>query len=407
MNLTVPLSSPDITDLERRRVLEVLQTPHLSLGPRLVEFEEKFARFIGSRYAIAVNSGTSALHLCVKALGLKKGDDVITTPFSFVASSNCVLFEGARPVFVDIDEKTWNIDVHKLGERIKKLIRTSKKLRSILPVHIFGRPCEIHEIRQLADRYGLKLIEDACEAIGAEIKESPQGSGEAGATKRSSWKKVGTFGDCGVFAFYPNKQMTTGEGGMIVTDNKKIFQLCRSLRNQGRSESGGWLQHERLGYNYRISDLNCALGIAQLERIDEILSKREKVAGFYNQKLKEIEELVIPQGQANKKISWFVYVIRLKDRYTQQVRDSILKKLKNKGIGCSDYFSPIHLQPFYRQLFGHKKGDFPVTEKISERTLALPFYNNLSEEQIEYVCQHLKEIIRSTCWKNSSRGCGA
>jgi perosamine synthetase len=405
--LKVPLSRPDITEMEKEKVLSVLNTPYLSLGPRLAEFEEKFARFIGSRYAVAVNSGTSALHLCVKAVDLKKDDHVITTPFSFVASSNCLLFEGARPVFVDIDEKTWNIDIDKLSEKIKKLIRTSNKLRGILPVHIFGRPCEIHEIRQLADRYDLKLIEDACEAIGAEVRKSPQKRERTDPKKGSPWKKVGTFGDCGVFAFYPNKQMTTGEGGMIVTDNKNIFHLCRSMRNQGRSESGSWLQHERLGFNFRISDINCALGIAQLERIDEIMAKREKVASFYNQILKEFEELVIPQLEANKKISWFVYVIRLKDNYSRQDRDNILKKLKDKGIGCSDYFSPIHLQPFYRKLFGYKKGDFPITEKISERTLALPFYNNLGEERIEYICQHLKEIIRSPRWNNKSRGSGS
>jgi perosamine synthetase len=399
----IPLSGPDITDRERTKVLEVLDTPHLSLGPRLAEFEQKFARFMGSRYAIAVNSGTSGLHLCVKAVGLAKGDAVITTPFSFVASANCLLFEGARPVFVDIDEKTWNIDIERISEKTKKLVRTPKKLRGILPVHVFGRPCEIHEITRLAHQYGLKVIEDACEAIGAEIKGSPQRTMRTGVRMRSSWGKAGTFGDCGVFAFYPNKQMTTGEGGMIVTDNKKIFQLCRSLRNQGRSESGSWLQHERLGYNYRISDLNCALGIAQLERIDEILAKREKVARLYGQKLGEFEELVIPQVEANKKISWFVYVVRLKDKFSRQDRDGILKKLKDKGIGCSDYFSPIHLQPFYRKLLGHKKGDFPVTEKISERTVALPFHNNLSEEQIEYVCQQLKASILSVSCNKKSR----
>jgi perosamine synthetase len=407
MIMKIPLSSPDITDKERKRVLEVLDTPHLSLGPKLAEFEEKFAQYTGSRYAIAVNSGTSALHLCVKAIDLKKGDEVVTTPFSFVASSNCLLFEGARPVFVDIDEKTWNIDINKLSEKIKKLISTSKKLRGILPVHIFGRPCEIHEIRQLADQYDLKLIEDACEAIGAKIRKSTQRPERTDQKKGSPWKKVGTFGDCGVFAFYPNKQMTTGEGGMIVTDNKRVFHLCRSFRNQGRSESGSWLQHERIGYNYRISDINCALGIAQLKRIDEILAKREKVASFYNQIFKEIEELITPQFEVNKKISWFVYVLRLKDNYSREDRDHILIKLRDKGIGCSDYFSPIHLQPFYRKIFGYKRGDFPITEKISERTLALPFYNNLGEEQIEYVCNNLKKIVRSRCWNGKSRRSGS
>ena len=390
----IPLSRPDITDLERRRVLEVLQTPRLSLGPRLAEFEERFARYTGSRYAIAVNSGTSALHLCVKALSLKKGDTVITTPFSFVASSNCLLFEGVRSVFVDIDEKTWNIDIDRLTEKIKKLTCKSKRLRGILPVHIFGRPCEIQEIRQLSDRYDLKLIEDACEAVGAEIKDPLQTSGNAGSKNRSSWRKVGTFGDCGVFAFYPNKQITTGEGGMIVTDDEKISRLCRSMRNQGRSEDGAWLQHERLGYNYRISDINCALGIAQLERIDEILAKRGRVARAYNERLKDVEPLILPHFEENKKISWFVYVIRLKDQYKRPDRDAVLNRLRKRGIECSNYFAPIHLQPFYREIYGYKKGDFPVSERVSERTIALPFFNNLKEEEMDYVCDNLRRILR-------------
>jgi len=257
-----------------------------------------------------------------------------------------------------------------------------------LPVHIFGRPCEINRIMELADYYKLSFIEDAAEATGAEYL-----TGSEKNTKK--WKKVGTFGDCGVFAFYPNKQMTTGEGGMIVTDDENIYKLCRSMRNQGRSEDGAWLQHERLGYNYRISDINCALGIAQLERIDEILAKREKVARLYNERLRVFEELIIPEFEEGKKISWFVYVVRLIDKYSRRNRDLILAKLKEAGIGCSNYFTPIHLQPFYRKMFGYKKGDFPVTEKVSERTIALPFYNNLKEEQIDYVCEKLIKIIQS------------
>ena len=212
---------------------------------------------------------------------------------------------------------------------------------------------------------------------------------------KKTWEKVGTFGHCGVFAFYPNKQITTGEGGMIVTDDENIYKLCRSMRNQGRSEDGDWLQHERLGYNYRISDINCALGIAQLERIDEILAKREEVARLYNERLRVFEELIIPEFEEGKKISWFVYVVRLIDKYSRRDRDLILAKLKEARIGCSNYFTPIHLQPFYRKMFGYKKGDFPVAEKVSERTIALPFYNNLKEEQIVYVCENLKKIILS------------
>ena len=379
--MKIPLSNPDITEKERDKVFEVLNTPHLSLGPKLEEFENKFANYIGCKYAVAVNSGTSGLHLCLRALDIKDDDIVITSPFSFVASANCILFERADPVFVDIDEKTLNIDINQLEEKIRELREGNKDLKAMLPIHIFGRPCEMDEIMELARRYDLYIIEDACEAVGTEY------------LIEKIWKKVGTFGECGVFAFYPNKQMTTGEGGMIVANDENIYKLCRSMRNQGRSNDSTWLQHERLGFNYRISDINCALGIAQLERIDEILAKRERVALLYNERLNKIDELIIPHFEENKKISWFVYVVRLASRFSQEDRDSVLRQLKEKGIGCSNYFTPIHLQPFYRKMFGYKKGDFPITELVSARTIALPFYNNLKKEEIDYVCETLKTII--------------
>ena len=379
----IPLSSPDITEPDKQSIASVLETPRLSLGPRLEKFEKKFADYIGSKFAVAVNSGTSGLHLCVRALGIIDADLVITTPFSFISSANCMLFERAKPVFVDIDEKSLNIDVNGIYDKIKELQKRDSNLKAILPVHIFGRPCEMDEIMAMASAFGLRVVEDACEALGAEY------------STENTWKKVGTFGECGVFAFYPNKQMTTGEGGMITTDDENIYGLCRSMRNQGRSDSGGWLQHERLGFNYRISDINCALGIAQLERIDEILAKREKVAGLYNVRLKDVEEIILPHSEENKRISWFVYVVRLQDNYTREDRDRILGKLKEKGIGCSNYFSPIHLQPYYRRSFGYKEGDFPVTEKVSQRTVALPFYNNLEEKEIDYVCENLINIVKN------------
>jgi len=395
--MNIPLSRPDISNKEKNAVLSVLSTPNLSLGPKLEEFETRFAGYIGSKYSVAANSGTSALHLCVRALGIKGGDKVITTPFSFIASANCILFERAIPIFVDIDEKTLNIDPGQLREKFKKLSLSNAQVKAIIPVHVFGRPCEIEEIVELAQHYEVKVIEDAAEAIGAEYlvnsKVKVGRKNQNDNKKQAEWRKVGTFGDCGVFAFYPNKQITTGEGGMIVTNDEKIYRLCRSMRNQGRGEDGAWLQHERLGYNYRISDINCALGIAQLERIEEILAKREKVARIYNEKLSYVDELILPHFEEKKKISWFVYVVRLKDRFTQEDRDMILRKLKEKGIGCSNYFSPIHLQPFYKKMFGYKEGDFPVTEKVSKRTIALPFYNNLKEEEIDYVCENLKKII--------------
>jgi perosamine synthetase len=388
-DMRIPLSNPDITERECRLVLEVLKTPNLSLGPKLPEFEEKLARFIGAPHAVAVNSGTSGLHLCVRALDIKDGDEVITTPFSFVASANCLLFERAVPVFVDIEDKGMNIDVEKLAEACRRLAaRKKSRLKALLPVHVFGRPCEMAEIEKLAERYGLRLIEDSCEAIGSEIMlERPDRPQE------KAWRKAGTFGDCSVFAFYPNKQMTTGEGGMIVTADAEIARLCRSMRNQGRGEGGEWLQHERLGYNYRLSDINCALGLAQLERLEDILKTRERKARLYNERLADLAELVLPAFEPDKKISWFVYVVRLQDRFTQDDRDFILAGLREKGIGCGNYFSPIHLQPFYRRMFGYREGDFPITEKTAERTIALPFYNHLQEEQIDDIYNALKEIL--------------
>jgi perosamine synthetase len=391
MNLKLSLSRPDITDLERERVLEVLRTPDLSLGPRLGEFEAKLAAYVGSKHAVAVNSGTSGLHLCVRALGLGEGDEVITTPFSFVASANCLLFERVKPVFVDIEESSCNIDTDKVESLIKRRRKSGKgkKLKGILPVHVFGRPCDMPKILDLARRDELSVIEDACEAIGAEL-QVPGPRGQAG-----SWKKAGTFGDCSVFAFYPNKQMTTGEGGMIVTDDKKLADLCRSLRNQGREPGGGWLQHVRLGFNYRLSDISCALGIAQLERIGEIIAKRDRVAELYDGKLKEVPGVIAPPFESGKRISWFVYVVRLADRYRRRDRDTVLAKLREAGIGCSDYFSPIHLQPFYRREFGFKKGDFPVTERVADRTIALPFHNNLTAADVDLVGETLKKILKS------------
>ncbi|NQT30402.1 MAG: DegT/DnrJ/EryC1/StrS family aminotransferase [Candidatus Saganbacteria bacterium] len=369
----MPLSSPDIGQAEIQAVVDVLKTPHLSLGPKLVEFESAFARYVGTKYARAVNSGTSGLHLCIKALGIKEGDEVITSPFSFISSANCILFERAKPVFVDIRTDTFNIDESKIEEKI------TEKTKAILPVHVFGYPCAMEKIKQIADKHNLFVIEDACEAIGAEV----------------DGMKVGTFGDCSVFAFYPNKQMTTGEGGMIVTNNEEIANLAASLRNQGRDDGMEWLAHARLGYNYRLSDINCALGMAQLGRIDEFLAKRESFARAYALRLAEIDGIVLPpQGSNNINRSWFVYVVRLNNDFSKTDRDEIIRRLRREGIGCNRYFPPIHLQPFYVEKFGYKKGSFPVTEEVSGRTIALPFYNNLNEKQIDCVADELKSIIR-------------
>lgn len=369
--MNIPLSCPDLTQKEIDAVTQVLRTPQLSLGPTLLDFERRIAEYVGREHAVAVSSGTAALHLIVRALGIGPGDEVVTTPFSFISSANCMLFEHARPVFVDIDPVTLNMDV----ARIEKVI--TPRTRAILTVDVFGLPADWTALEKVAGRHGLTLIEDSCEALGAEYHG----------------RKAGTFGRAAAFAFYPNKQMTMGEGGAIVTDDAEVARLCRSMRNQGRGEDAAWLQHERLGYNYRLSELHCALGVAQLERLDELLAKRERVAGMYNQRLGAWEAVSIPCEVSGVKRSWFVYVVVMDRRYSQEQRDTTLQKLQERGIGCSNYFTPIHLQPFYRDMFGYKRGDFPTTEQIAARTIALPFYGNLSEEQVEYVVTSLREAL--------------
>ncbi|MFH1577328.1 MAG: DegT/DnrJ/EryC1/StrS family aminotransferase [Candidatus Margulisiibacteriota bacterium] len=367
----IPLSNPDITDAEISAVTEVLKTPHLSLGPKLPEFEKMMANYIGVEHAVAVSSGTAALHLIIRSLGIGEGDEVITTPFSFISSANCILFERAAPVFVDIDPQTYNIDVDKIEEKI------TVKTKAILAVDVFGCPADWKKLEIIAKKHNLKLIEDSCEALGAEFEG----------------KKTGSFGEAACFGFYPNKQVTTAEGGVIVTNNPELAELCRSMRNQGRGQNRDWLQHGRLGYNYRLSDINCALGIAQMKRIDELLEKRQKIADLYNKKLKDISAVRLLADPPNVKRSWFVYVIALADKYSRNERDNILQGLRDKGIECGNYFTPIHLQPFYADQFGHKKGDFPYTEHVAERTIALPFYNNLKEEQINFIVETLRSLL--------------
>jgi len=364
----IHLSRPYIGQEEIDAVTEVLKSGRLSLGPKLSEFEKKFAEYIGTKYAVAVSSGTSALHLCMLALGLKDKNEVITTPFSFIASANCILFEGAKPVFVDIEEDTLNINTEKIESAI------TPKTKAILPVHVFGQPCNMDAIMQIAEKHNLIVLEDACEAVGAAYKG----------------KNIGTFGKVSVFSFYPNKQMTTGEGGMIVTDDKEIYEMCKSLRNQGRSDDMQWLNHHKLGYNYRLDEMSCALGVEQLKKIDEILEKRAEVANEYARQLKDIEGVTAPQISENVKMSWFVYVVKLAEDVD---RDAVMKKMNERGIECKAYFPEIHLQPFYKEKFQFKEGDFPVCEKISKKTLALPFYTDLSKKDIERVCETLKECI--------------
>jgi perosamine synthetase len=371
--MRISLAKPDIRAKERKAVLEVLSGSRLALGPRLEEFEKRIAEFIGVKYAVAVNSGTSGLHLLIRALGIGKGDEVITTPFSFIASSNCILYEGAKPVFVDIESRTLNIS----PDQIEKAI--TRRTKAILAVDTFGHPAEWDAISKIAKRNNLRVIEDACEAFGSEYKGV----------------KCGSFGDAGVFAFYPNKQITTGEGGMIVTNSKPIADVSRSMSNQGRLKNDGrWLEHVMLGYNYRMDEMSAALGIAQLERIDEIMKKRKKVAELYQVHLRQVPEVEPFPVSPDVKISWFTYVVRLRGGYTQKKRDKIIEGMKEAGIQCGTYFKSIHLSPFYQKAFGYGRGDFPVSENASLQTIVLPFFNTLKESQIKYIVGTLKEQIR-------------
>ena len=371
MEFKVPLSRPDITEAEIEAVSEVLRTPNLSLGPKLAEFEKAFCQYVGRRYAVAVNSGTSGLFLCLEAMGIRPGDEVITTPFTFIATSNTIMMTGAKPVFVDIDPASLNIDSAKIEKAI------TSKTKAIMPVEVFGNPAGMDKVCDIARKHNLRVVEDSCEGLGSIL----------------DGKKVGVFGDICVFAFYPNKQMTTGEGGMILTDDEHLAQMCASLRNQGRGRGAGWLAHQRLGYNYRLCDINCALGIVQLSRIEEFVEKRRAVARMYKQLLAGDDRIEVPDEPKGVRMSWFVFVIRLRKGYTKTQRDALLKKLIERGIQVSNYFPPVHLQPFMVEQFGYKEGDFPITESVCERTIALPFHNNLSAEEAELVCKELRACL--------------
>ena len=368
--MTIPLARPDITTVEMQRVLSVLQTPFLSLGPELPAFEEELATCAGVPFAVATNSGTSALHLAMAGLKLSKGDEVITTPFSFVASANCILFQNATPVFADIDPFTLALDPDKAEEKI------TCRTKAILAVDVFGHPADWDRLEALAKKYRLALVEDSAEAIGSQYRGRPAGS----------------FGDAAIFAFYPNKQITTGEGGVLLTKDPDIASLARTMRNQGRSDRNGWLEHTQLGYNYRISEINCALGRAQLGRLQEILSKRDRVARFYYQALAGFPEIERPFVAEDIRMSWFVYVVRLAPGSSSSQRDVVIQYMADHGIQCNFYFPCIHLMAHYRS-FGFREGDFPVAEDASARGLALPFYGALTETDVDFVVSHLKDAI--------------
>src|SRR5688572_3096266 len=336
MAVPIPLSRPDITRREIDAVVDVMHSDVLSIGPKVQEFETLCARLTGRRHGVAVSSGTSGLHCAAIAAGIKDGDEVLTTPFSFVASTNCFLYVGARPVFVDIDPVNLNLDLDKVNAAI------TPRTRAIVAVEVFGHPGGMPELEQIAQKHELVLIEDACEGFG----------GFAG--KRA----IGSFGRAGVFGFYPNKQITTGEGGMIVTDDDTFAATCRSLRNQGR-DSMAWLAHQRLGFNYRLSEINAAIGVAQVQRLEEILEARRRVAHRYMDRLMTSRFLILPTLTPADVMSWFVFVVRLDDLFEPGDRDSVMEVLRGEAIGCSNYFPPIHLQPYMAEKFGYKASAFP------------------------------------------------
>ena len=366
--MRIPLSAPDITELEIEAVVRVLRTSRLSLGPVAEQFEAAVASSVSLPHAVAVSSGTAGLHLCVRSLDIGEGDEVIVPSFTFIAAANVIRYERAVPVFVDIDPETLNIDPGRIEGAI------SPRTRAILVPHTFGRPADMDSILDIAERHGLLVIEDACEALGAEYRG----------------RKAGSMGRVGVFAFYPNKQITTGEGGMVVTADPALAARIRALRNQGRYETDDWFQHTELGYNYRISEVNCALGLAQMKRLETILGKREAVASAYDQRLQPYTDLLLPALRSTAgRISWFVYVVRAR---SPRKRDGIVKGLAAAGIAAGRYFAPIHLQPSYAAW--RTSSHLAVTEAEASRTIALPFFNQLGASAIDEVCHTLGRLLQ-------------
>jgi perosamine synthetase len=363
----IPLARPHVDEREEELVLEVLRSGLLSLGPVATQFERAFAEVVGTRYAVACSSGTTGLHAALHRLGVGPGDEVLTSSFSFISSANVILYERATAVFADIDERTFNVDPDALEAAI------TPRTRAIIPVHIFGYPAEIERISAIARRHGIPMVEDACEALGASIRG----------------RAVGRHGNPAVYGFYPNKQMTTGEGGMITTDDEAVHRELRSLVNQGRSSNGDWLVHERLGFNYRMDDMSAAVGLAQLEKLPLLLARRREVAERYAELLGGVPGVGLPfEGEHER--SWFVYPIRLAEGVD---RGRAIDAMAERGVATRPYLPAIHLQPEYRRRFGYREGMLPVTERISRSTLALPFYTQLDDDDIAYVATALREVV--------------
>jgi dTDP-4-amino-4,6-dideoxygalactose transaminase len=366
----IPLARPSIGRREEELLLETLHSGRLALGPRLPEFEAALSERLADLPVSAVSSGTAGLHLAIRAAGIEPGDEVVTTPFSFVASANCLLYEGARPVFCDIDPRTLNLDPDAAAAAITE--RTS----GILPVHVFGYPADTPAFERLAAARALWLVEDACEALGA---------------VHADGRPVGARGNLSVFGFYPNKQLTTGEGGAVVSPDAAVKERIDSERNQGRAPDMGWLDHDRLGFNYRLDDLSCALGVAQLERLDELLAGRARVAARYSEALADVDGVAPPcPDEGGDRRSWFVYVVQLPPGVD---RDEAVRALRERGVDSKPYLPAVHLLSFYRERFGHREGEFPVCEDVARRSLALPFYPELGEAQLEQVVAALREVL--------------
>lgn len=364
----IQMASADIDQSDIDAVVEVVKSGHLALGPKVKEFEKAMQDYCGVKHAIAVNSGTSGLHLIMLAMGIGPGDEVLVPSYTFVASVNCILYVGATPVFVDCDPKTYAFDVKSAENKI------TKKTKAMVVVDVFGHPAEWDQIETFAKKHSLKVVDDCCEAIGAKYKG----------------KHMGGFGDAGCFAFYPNKQMTTGEGGMIVTNDDEIAKMCRGLRNQGREEMSQWLEHRWVGYNFRLDEMSAALGLSQLKRLDVFLKERDQVAQSYNKLLKNHPALETQHISKDVTMSWFVYVIKLHPDYH---RDDVIAGLAKLGIPARAYFSGIHTQPFLKEIVAKQKVEVPVTNEIQNRTLALPFHNKLTQEECERVVTALNEVL--------------
>jgi perosamine synthetase len=366
----LPLSRPWLDEREEELVLEVLRSGRLSLGPWIDRFEEQIAERVGAPYAAAVSSGTAGLHMLSHMAGLGPGDEVITSPLSFVASANCFILEGATPVFADVDPATLNLDPAAVEAAV------TEKTRAIVAVDMFGYPCELDELKAIANRHGLALIEDACESLGAEYRGRP----------------LGSHGTSAVFAFYPNKQMATGEGGVVVTHSEEEWQVLRSLRNQGRSyDGGGWFHHVRVGFNYRWTDIQAAIGLGQLEKLDRILELREAAAGRYTELLQDLQRVETPTANdAEHRRSWFVYVVKLG---ADVDRDAIMESLRRQGVATAEYVPCIHLQPYMRSQFGFPEGLCPVAEEAAGRTMALPFFSQIEPGDQERVVEVLRAAL--------------